>query len=146
MLSKKAKYAIKSLILLGGAPNGVALQISEISAPENIPRKYLERILLDLKNAGYLHSKKGSAGGYVLRIPPESITLDKIVRLVDGPIARVSCASIFHYHKCEECRDEQNCSIRDLFTAIREADEKILAATTIADMMKREAVFEALTA
>lgn len=142
MLSKKAKYAIKSLILLG--KTGTSLQIQEIANLENIPKKYLEGILLDLKNAGFLYSRRGHTGGYALRVPPEEITLDKIVRLVDGPIARISCASMFHYHKCEECREEESCSIRDLFIAIRDADVKILAATSVADMMQKESILKAL--
>jgi Rrf2 family protein len=144
MLSKKAKYAIKALILLGKNLNTTALQISEIASLENIPRKYLEGILLDLKNAGYLHSRRGTGGGYTLRVLPQEISLDKIVRLVDGPIARVSCASIFHYHKCDECRDEDSCSIRDLFAAVRDADVKILASTNIADMIQKETLLKAL--
>lgn len=87
MLSKKAKYAIKSLMLLGKIDT--SLQVQEISRLENIPKKYLEGILLELRNAGYLYSKRGNTGGYTLLTAPEEITLDKIVRLIDGPIARI---------------------------------------------------------
>jgi Rrf2 family protein len=138
MLSQKAKYAIKALILLGKNLNNKFMHVSEIAALENISAKYLGPILTDLKIAGYVYSKKGYAGGYALRMPPEKITLDKIVRRMDGPIARILCASIFHYHKCEECDEEAVCSIRDLFSQIREADFKILAGTSVADMIKKE--------
>jgi Rrf2 family protein len=138
MLSKKAKYAIKALILLGKNFNKKPINAVQIAIIENIPQQYLKSILFDLKTAGYLNSLKGAEGGYSLREAPEKITLDKIVRQMDGPIARLSCASIFHYHKCEECAQESVCSIRDLFIQIREADFKILAGTTIADMINKE--------
>src|ERR1700754_2519016 len=102
MLSKKAKYAIKALISLGKNGQAGPMATSQISETEKIPKKYLEGILLELKNAGYIYSKKGIGGGYVLIKPAEAILLVDIVRFVDGPIAMVSCASAFHYHRCEE--------------------------------------------
>lgn len=136
---------MKSLILLGkNNKDGNGLQASEIAALENIPKKYLEAILIDLRNAGYLYSRKGANGGYTLRIPPEEITMDKIVRLIDGPIARIACASIFHYHKCDECAEEDSCSIRDLFIAIRDTEVNLLAATSVADMIKKESLLKTL--
>jgi Rrf2 family protein len=138
MLSKKAKYSIKALIFLAKRLNEPLLTISKISELEKIPKKYLEVILLELKNAGYLFSKKGVGGGYLLSKPPEEIFLVSIVRLVDGPVARVSCASAYHYHSCEECHDEATCSIRKTYLEIREAELKILSNTSIADMLKYE--------
>jgi Rrf2 family protein len=137
MLSQKAKYAIKALVILGKNFNGGFMHVSEIAAVENIPGKYLKTILTDLTTGGYLYSKKGNIGGYALRMRPEDITLDKIIRQIDGPIARILCASIFHYHKCDEC-DESTCSIRSLFVKIREEDFKILVNTTIASMIADE--------
>jgi Rrf2 family protein len=138
MLSKKAKYSIKALIALTKNADNPPMHVFQISEQEKIPRKYLEVILLELRNGGYLHSKKGMGGGYVLSKPPEEIYLDGIVRLADGPIAQVYCASTYHYHKCEECPVGATCSIRDLYLEIRAADLKILSATTIADMIARE--------
>jgi Rrf2 family protein len=138
MLSKKAKYAIKALIALTKNAGNPPMQISHISEQENIPRKYLEVVLLELRNGGYLYSKKGSNGGYILSKPSEEIYLDGVVRLADGPIAQVYCASVYHYHQCEECPVEATCSIRDLYLEIRAADLKILSGTSIADMIARE--------
>jgi Rrf2 family protein len=138
MLSKKAKYSIKALIALGKNP--VPVHVFQISEQENIPKKYLESILLELKKAGYVHSKMGPSGGYILSKSPEEIFLDGIVRLADGPIAQVYCASVYHYHKCEECPVEATCSVRDLYLEIRAADLKILSGTSIADMISKEKV------
>ena len=114
------------------------MHVSQISEQEKIPRKYLEFILLELRNGGYLHSKKGIGGGYVLSRPPEEIYLDGVVRLADGAVAQVFCASTYHYHKCEECPVEATCSIRDMYLEIRAADLKILSGTSIADLIARE--------
>lgn len=138
MLSKKAKYAIKALIALGKNINQPPMHVAQISEREKIPKKYLEGILLELRNAGYIYSKKGVGGGYSLSKLPEDISLDVIVRLADGPIAMVLCASVYHYHKCEECPVEATCSIRDLYLEIRAADLKILSGTSIADMIAKE--------
>ncbi|TWI97559.1 BadM/Rrf2 family transcriptional regulator [Mucilaginibacter frigoritolerans] len=138
MLSKKAKYAIKALIFLAKNLDKPPMPVSKISELEKIPKKYLEVILLDLRNAGYLFSKKGVDGGYVLNKLPEEIILVGVVRLMDGPIARVSCASAYHYHNCEECLDEATCSIRKVYLKIREEELKILSNTSISDMINYE--------
>jgi Rrf2 family protein len=138
MLSKKAKYSIKALMLLGENLNKSALPTSKIAEFGKIPKKSLEGILLELRNAGYLFSKKGTDGGYVLSKSPGEIFLVDIVRLMDGPIARVSCVSEFHYHSCEECVDEATCSIRKIYFKIREEELKILSDTSITDMIRSE--------
>jgi Rrf2 family protein len=135
MLSKKAKYAIKALVFLAKNINQPPLPVPKIADLEKIPKKYLEGILLDLKNAGVLFSKKGKSGGYVLSKPPGEIPLVSIVRLMDGPIARVSCASAFHYRSCDECIDEATCSIKRIYLKIREEELTILSDTSIADMI-----------
>ena len=135
MLSKKAKYSIKALMLLGGNLDKPPLPTSKISELGKIPKKYLETILLELRNAGYVFSKKGADGGYVLSKPPGEIFLIHIVRLMDGPIARVSCVSQFHYHSCEECVDEASCSIRKVYFKIREGELNILSNINITDMI-----------
>lgn len=138
MLSKKAKYAVKALIALGKNFKQKSLNAAQIAEMENIPERSLRGILSDLKVGGYIISLKGTEGGYALHEAPENITLDKIVRQIDGPIARIACASIFHYHKCDECAEEASCSIRDLFVQIREADFKILSGSSIADLINKE--------
>ncbi|ASU33935.1 RrF2 family transcriptional regulator [Mucilaginibacter xinganensis] len=145
MLSKKAKYAIKALIFLAKNIDKPPLPVSKISEFEKIPRKYLEVVFLELRNAGYIFSKKGVTGGYVLSKPPEEIFLVGIVRLMDGPIARVSCASAFHYRSCEECLDEATCSIKQVYLKIREQELEVLSGTSIAGMIENEYAAHALS-
>jgi Rrf2 family protein len=138
MLSKKTKYAIKALVILGKNADQPPMQISKIAEEERIPKKFLEQILLDLRNAGFLYSKKGAGGGYSLNKDPKDIYLVSIMRITDGPIAMVPCASLNFYLKCEECKDETTCGIRDLFVQVRDATVKILSETSIADVISRE--------
>ena len=138
MLSKKAKYSIKALIALGKNIDSAPMRVAKISEQENIPEKYLSVILLELRNAGYVHSKKGVGGGFSLSKFPEDIFLDSIVRFVDGPIARVACASTYHYHRCEECPVEATCSIREMYLEIRAAELEVLSKTSVADMINKE--------
>jgi len=138
MLSKKTKYAIKALVLLGKSQADVPMHIAEIAERENIPRKYLEGILAELRKAGFLYSRKGSGGGYVLGKRAEDILLVYVLRLTDGPIAMVSCASLNYYHRCDECLDEATCGIRQVFINIRDASLKILTETSIADLIRNE--------
>src|ERR1700749_3533662 len=138
MLSKKTKYAIKALVVLGKNADKPPMQISKIAEEERIPKKFLEQILLDLRNAGFLYSKKGAGGGYSLNKEPKDIFLDSIMRITDGPIAMVPCASLNFYHKCEECHQETSCGIRDVFIQVRDATLKILTETSVADVINRE--------
>ncbi|MFN0293834.1 RrF2 family transcriptional regulator [Pedobacter helvus] len=138
MLSKKTKYAIKALVALGKNLDMPPMQISKIAEEERIPKKFLEQILLDLRNAGFLYSKKGAGGGYSLNKKPEDIYLVQILRLTDGPVAMLPCASLNFYHKCDECKDELTCGIRSAFIDVRDATLKILGETSIADVIARE--------
>ena len=145
MLSKKAKYAIKALISLGKHADDGPMSAVQISELEKIPKKTLEGILSDLKNAGFIYSKKGISGGYALIKPMAEIFLVDIVRYIDGPIAMVSCASVYHYRRCDECPVEETCSIRNLYLKIRAADLEILSDTSIADMIMTERTLQVLT-
>lgn len=138
MLSKKTKYAIKALVALGKNLDMPPMQISKIAEEERIPKKFLEQILLDLRNAGFLYSKKGAGGGYSLNKKPEEIFLVQILRLTDGPVAMLPCVSLNFYHKCDECKDEVTCGIRSAFIDVRDATLKILGETSIADVIARE--------
>jgi Rrf2 family protein len=138
MLSKKTKYAIKALVIMGKNMDKPPMQISKIAEEERIPKKFLEQILLDLRNAGYLYSKKGAGGGYSLNKDPKEIYLVSVMRLTGGPIAMVPCASLNFFHKCEECQEETSCGIRDVFINVRDATLKILTETSIADVIERE--------
>jgi len=138
MLSKKTKYAIKALVIMGKNMDKPPMQISRIAEEERIPKKFLEQILLDLRNAGYLYSKKGAGGGYSLNKDPKEIYLVSIMRITGGPIAMVPCASLNFFHKCEECQKETSCGIRDVFISVRDATLKILSETSIADVIEKE--------
>jgi Rrf2 family protein len=138
MLSKKTKYAIKALVILGKNMDQPPMQIQKIAEEERIPKKFLEQILLDLRNAGFLYSKKGAGGGYSLNKDPKEIFLVHIMRITGGPIAMVPCASLNFFHKCEECQQETTCGIRDVFIKVRDATLKILTETSIADIIATE--------
>lgn len=138
MLSKKTKYAIRALIVLGENFSGEPLNILSISQKEKIPKKFLEQILLEMRNAGFLFSKKGAGGGYSLLKDPSEINLVQVMRLTGGPIAQLPCVSLNFYQRCEECRDEESCGIRDTFRDVRDATLKILSETTIADLIDKE--------
>jgi len=138
MLSKKSKYAIKALIVLGKNYGKEPMQILKIAEEENIPKKFLEQILLEMRNAGILYSKKGAGGGYSLNKDPEDIRLSQVIRLTDGPIALLPCVSLNFYRRCDECKTEATCGIRDTFVDVRNAMLQILNDTSIADIIKRE--------
>ena len=138
MLSKKSKYAIKALIALAKNKNNVPVIISKISQAEKIPKKFLETILLGLKNQGILGSKKGLGGGYFLLKSPSKIMLSDVIRSTDGPIALIPCVSMNFYQRCEECADEVTCGLRDVAKQVRDASLNILSHTSIADLVNRE--------
>jgi Rrf2 family protein len=138
MLSKKTKYAINALVYLAKVESKTPVLISEIAESEHIPQKFLEAILLDLKNAGILNSKKGKGGGYYLIKPPELVNIADIMRLFDGAIAYLPCVSFKYYEKCDECKDEETCGIRDLFSEVRAKTVSLLKENSLADIIKRE--------
>ena len=138
MLSKKTRYAIKALVILGKNFGEAPMQISKIASKEHIPKKFLEQILLDLRNAGLLYSKKGAGGGYGLVKDPAEIFVVQVLRLTGGPVALLPCVSLNFYQKCDECSNEATCGVRDVFLEVRNATLKILSETSIADIISRE--------
>lgn len=138
MLSKKAKYALKALFALAqDNVNGQkSMLIAEIAKQERIPKKFLEAILLDLKNDGILYSKRGKTGGYALRQTPDQISVGQVIRVIDGPLALIPCASQSAYVPCEECLDVETCAIRLTMRKVRDATAAILDNTTLADALK----------
>ncbi len=138
MLSKKTRYALKALVVLGKNFGQAPIQISRIASEEHIPKKFLEQILLDLRNAGLLYSKKGAGGGYGLVKDPAEINVSQVLRLTGGPIALLPCVSLNFYQKCDECINEATCGVRDVFLDVRDATLKILSETSIADIIGRE--------
>src|SRR6478736_8623444 len=137
MISKKTKYAINALVYLAKEDKGnEPIQISKIAESENIPRKFLEAILLDLRNAGILSSRKGKTGGYYLQQTPAEINIADVMRLFDGPIALLPCVAYKYYERCEECRDEETCGIRSVFSDVRSETVRMLKKATLAEIIK----------
>src|ERR1043166_7140623 len=132
-ISRRAEYALRALIAL--ARQGRALQIVELSRIENIPVKFLEQILLALRNAGFLSSKRGVGGGYALRVQPSQIIIGDVIRAMDGPIAPVPCAAKQPLEKCS-CPDPQRCALRLLMTDVRDELSDIFDHRTIEDMLR----------
>jgi Rrf2 family protein len=138
MLSKKCKYAIHALVYLAERYQQGPIHIQEIAREQHIPKKFLEAILLELRNAKILHSKKGKGGGYYLYKKPEEVNLIEIIRLMDGAIAMLPCVSLNYYEACEECRDEKICGIRDAFLGVRDETLRVLSESTLDHIMKRQ--------
>lgn len=138
MLSKKTKYAINALVFLAKGKKGEAIQISKIAESEHISRKFLEAILLVLRNSGILSSKKGMSGGYYLLKDPNEINIAEVVRLFEGAIALLPCVAHLYYEKCEECKDEATCGIRDVFAEIRNETVNRLKGATIQNILDRQ--------
>jgi Rrf2 family protein len=133
MISQRAKYALRALLALAEAPAERPLMISEISRRQAIPKKFLEQILLDLKRAGLVESRRGRLGGYVLARPAERITFGEVLRLVDGPVALLPCLSRIAYRRCADCSDEASCEIRHVFARVAAATREVLDSTSLKD-------------
>ncbi|MBU0710734.1 Rrf2 family transcriptional regulator [bacterium] len=138
MLSKKTKYAIIALVRLAREYKQGALQIGVLAEEENIPKKFLEAILRDLKNAGILTSIKGRNGGYYLSQDPEKVNLATIIRLFNGPIAFIPCVTYLYYEACDVEKDEDLCGIRTVFKEVRDATVEIFKRATLAEIIRRE--------
>ena len=138
MLSKKCKYAIHALVYLAERHGQGPVQIGEIADRQKIPKKFLEAILLELRNGRILNSKKGKGGGYYLQRSPEEINLTEVIRLTNGPIALLPCVSLNFYESCEECVNEKNCTIRTTFLTIRDETLKILSESSLAALVKKQ--------
>ena len=136
MLSRKCQYALHALIYLADVEEGSSVTIGEIATEKSIPKKFLEAILLDLKNAGILGSKKGKSGGYYLIKKPNDIPIIEVIRHVDGAVAMLPCVSLNFYDSCGMCADEHTCTINHLFGQVRDATLKILTSNSIADLAK----------
>jgi Rrf2 family protein len=135
-LSLRGEYALRALLVLGLNYGESVVRIQTISEHQNIPKRFLEQILNDLKSAGMVQSRRGVAGGYRLAKRPEEITLAAVVRHIEGALAPVSCVSEKFYEKCS-CPDESRCAIRSAMKEVREAVVKVAERITIADLCER---------
>jgi Rrf2 family protein len=142
MISQKAKYAFKALFRLAEIPRGSSASIEEIALAEAIPRRFLEHILLELKAERIVSSLRGPHGGYTLVTPPGDLTIGRILRLVDGPMAPVPCLSRTAYRRCPDCKDERTCAVRHLFADAYAAQLARFDSTTLADALHARPILE----
>jgi Rrf2 family protein len=133
MLSKKTQYALQALSYMVGKQTESPILIAEIAEEKKIPLKFLENILLELRKAGFLESKKGKHGGYLFAMPPEKIKLSAIFRTIEGPIALLPCVSLNFYKKCDSC-NEKKCGINKVMIEVRNNTLAILDKRTVADL------------
>lgn len=133
MLTNKGKYGLKAMVHLAHLRENEIAQVAQIAEANNIPKKFLDQIFVDLRRANLVYSKKGKAGGYALALPPERIFAGQIIRAIDGPIAPLACASVTAYRPCDDC-DTNLCAVRKLMIEARNALAAVLDTTTLADM------------
>jgi len=138
MISQKAKYALRALVVLARNDAGQTRMIADISQEQGIPKKFLEQILLELKRAGLVASRRGRLGGYELLRPACDITFGEVLRLIDGPIAPLPCLSKIAYRRCADCGEEESCEVRRVFERVTLATRNVLDSTTLASAAARE--------
>ncbi len=136
MLSQKCKYALQALLVLAREPSDELLLVSDIAERENLPKKFLEAILLELNRNGLVRSRRGRGGGYALAKPADLITFGQVVRIMDGPLAPLSCVSVNYYRRCDDCKDEKTCDIRRVMRRVRDAIASELDGTSLAEALK----------
>lgn len=136
-LSKRTQYSLRALYALTRKFGEGPVLITNLAQEETIPKKFLEQILVSLKSAGFVSSKKGKGGGYVLAQPPEKITIGSVIRVIEGPLAPLPCASETRFRKCDECVDIQTCGTRIVMRQVRDAMAAILDETTLAMVCKK---------
>lgn len=135
MLTKKGKYGLKALVHLAQLPEGDLAFVNDIAVANNIPKKFLDAILSELRNAGFVYSKKGKAGGYSLARRPEEIQVGHVVRVLDGPLAPIACASKTRYQPCDDC-DVATCQVRHMMLDVRNAIAQVLDNTSLWQLVK----------
>ncbi len=133
MLSQKTRYALKALLELAALPAGATLSSAAISARRTIPVKFLEAILVELKRDGLVRGQRGRSGGYQLAQSAEDISFGDVVRLMEGPLALLSCVSVTQYRRCADCADDRACELKKAFRAVRNSTSAILDGWTLAD-------------
>ena len=135
MLTAKAKYCLKALAHLAGLEPGARIQAMDIAEANTIPKKFLDVILGELRNAGIVFSKKGPGGGYMLARAPSEISIGQVIRMIDGPLAPLACASRTAYQPCKDCREVKTCAIRLMMTRVRDAMSEVLDHVSVADLV-----------
>lgn len=138
MLTKKGKYGLKAMVHLARLAPGESVVVTEIATTNNIPKKFLDTILLELRNNGILRSKKGAGGGYSLARPAADIRIGQAIRALDGPLAPILCASRTAYQPCDDCADPETCQVRLSMTDVRDAISDILDNMTLEQFVQTE--------
>ncbi len=146
MLTRKAKYALRALVVLAECGEGPPLPIHAVADRARVPQKFLEAILLDLRKHGILASTRGKAGGYTLAKPPEAIAIGQVIRIIDGPLAPIPCASLTAYRPCDDCPDPERCMVRRLMRRVRDATAGILDSATVATLAAQPAFLDSAAA
>ncbi|MEP6716599.1 MAG: Rrf2 family transcriptional regulator [Terriglobia bacterium] len=136
-ISKRTQYGLKAMLALGRKYREGPIMIGTLAREESIPIKFLEAILLDIKGRGIVESKMGRKGGYKLSRPPSAITIGSIIRIIEGPLAPLPCASETAFRACEECVDVENCGTRIIMRRVRDAISDVLDRTTLADLLRQ---------
>jgi Rrf2 family protein len=138
MISQKTKYALKALMVLGDqrARGGPPLRIEEIARLSGAPKRFLEHILLDIRNAGIIASTRGRTGGYALTREPSQVSVSELLRLIDGPMAPLQCLSRKAYQRCEDCTDEETCRIRRVFAEVFWSYLVMIDSLTLSDILR----------
>ncbi|MFD2237545.1 RrF2 family transcriptional regulator [Aureimonas populi] len=134
MLTMKGKYGLKAMMHLAALPEGERALSEDISRAHSISKKFLDTILADLRTAGLLHARKGRGGGYALARPASEIRISHILRVLEGPLAPIPCASRTAYRRCEDCVDERSCAVRRLMLEVRNAIVTVLDERSLADV------------
>ena len=134
MLTNKGKYGLKAMVHLAGLEPGALAQVADITETNSISKKFLDHILTELRHAGLVYSKKGKGGGYALARPPHEIRIGAIVRVLDGPLAPIPCASVTAYRPCADCDDLKTCAVRQVMVEARNAIASVLDHRTLAEM------------
>ncbi|MGZ3217824.1 RrF2 family transcriptional regulator [Paracoccus sp. T5] len=148
MITQKMKYALKALLVLGDEarrPRPGALTIEAIAKRSGAPKRFLEQILLEVRNAGVVASIRGRSGGYTLIKRPEEVSISELLRLIDGPIAPLPCLSRRAYQRCEDCTDEASCRLRRVFSEVFWSYLILIESLSLADMLGSEAVAAQVT-
>lgn len=139
MLTKKAKYGLKAMLHLAQLETSRSIFVAELAEQNGIPKKFLDTILGELRNAGMLQSKKGRNGGYTLALRPEDIMVGAIVRTLDGPLAPIACASVSNYTVCADCQTVETCEVRMVMIDVRQAIASVLDQTSLAEIRDKGA-------
>lgn len=137
MITQRSRYALKALVRLARASRTESVRTRDIAEAEGIPQAFLEQIMLDLKRARLVSSKRGREGGYVLAVDPQKLSLAAVLRQIDGPVAPLPCLSRTAYQRCEDCADEETCALRHIFAETHEAMLQVLEKRTLADAIAR---------